>query len=301
MSQLSCSLAPPLRPLWAPNAATCYVLLADLALNFLRSLISKQWQEAAGWAGSATAAALAQRAADGVAVLARLHDSYLLCRDPMVALKTGAALWGLAVLGSHLRWARAAWMQAPCAGGGRACAPRVPAWLCHHGAPCRAVSTCWPLTLPTCWASGPTCRPSPAPCSLWSLAALAFVAAFTLPAAYSRNREAVRAAYQRAVGAAASRWDALGLSRKQKARCPELPCLPSTCRSAAAARAGFPCLSCSIALPSAASPECRLCSPPSAPCRPCCWPCCWARCGCGPPGPPALWRCWWAPWRCAAT
>ncbi|KAL4435169.1 hypothetical protein ABPG77_001851 [Micractinium sp. CCAP 211/92] len=135
--------------------ATCYVLLADLALNFLRSLVSKQWQEAAGWAASAAAAAVAQRAADGVAALARLHDAYLLCRDPVVALKTGATLWALAVLGSFL--------------------------------------------------------------SLWSLAVLAFVAAFTLPAAYSRHREAVKAAYQRAMGAAAARWNALGLSRKQKA------------------------------------------------------------------------------------
>lgn len=91
-----------------PDAATCYVLLADLALNFLRSLISKQWQEAAGWAGSDAAAAVAQRAADGVAALARLHDAYLLCRNPVVALKTGATLWALAVLGSYLRWGPAA-------------------------------------------------------------------------------------------------------------------------------------------------------------------------------------------------
>ena len=82
----------------------CYLLLADLALNFLRSLISKQWQEAGGWAGSSWAAAVAQRAADGVAAAARVHDSYLLCRDPVVALKTGATLWALAVLGSFLRW-----------------------------------------------------------------------------------------------------------------------------------------------------------------------------------------------------
>lgn len=149
-------IAPPPPP--SHPAALCYALLADLALNFLRSLISKQvwlgtwvarrwpdscavprqaaplldacagtplsptwkpspfttcviphcprpqWQEAGGWAGSSWAAATAQRASDGVAALARLHDSYLLCRDPVVSLKLAAGLWGLAVLGSYLRW-----------------------------------------------------------------------------------------------------------------------------------------------------------------------------------------------------
>jgi hypothetical protein len=80
------------------------VLLADIALNFLRSLISKQWQEAGSWAGSAWAAALAERAAAGIASLARLHDSYLLCKDPVVALKVAGGLWGLAILGQYLRW-----------------------------------------------------------------------------------------------------------------------------------------------------------------------------------------------------
>ena len=62
-----------------------------------------QWQEAGGWAGSDWAAAAAQRASDGVAALARLHDSYLLCRDPVLSLKLAAGLWGLSVLGSYLR------------------------------------------------------------------------------------------------------------------------------------------------------------------------------------------------------
>lgn len=135
--------------------AICYLLLADLALNFLRSLISKQWQEAGGWSGSAAAAAAAQRAADAAAGIARLHDSYLLCRDPVVALKTAGTLWALAVLGSYL--------------------------------------------------------------SIWSLVTLGFVAAFTLPAAYSRNHETVQAGYRQAVVAASARWEALGLSRKHKA------------------------------------------------------------------------------------
>ena len=62
-----------------------------------------QWQEAGGWAGSDWAAAAAQRASDGVAALAHLHDSYLLCRDPVLSLKLAAGLWGLSVLGFYLR------------------------------------------------------------------------------------------------------------------------------------------------------------------------------------------------------
>lgn len=135
--------------------AVCYALLADLALNFLRSLISKQWQEAGGWAGSDWAAAAAQRASDGVAALAHLHDSYLLCRDPVLSLKLAAGLWGLSVLGSYL--------------------------------------------------------------SIWSLAALGFVVAFTIPALYTKNREAVNNGYASAVRAVVARWDSLGLSRKAKA------------------------------------------------------------------------------------
>ncbi len=71
-------------------------------LHHLRLL---QWQEAGGWANSSWAAAAAQRASDGVAALARLHDSYLLCRDPVLSLKLAAGLWGLSVLGSYLRCA----------------------------------------------------------------------------------------------------------------------------------------------------------------------------------------------------
>lgn len=212
----------------ATTAATCYVLLADLALNFLRSLVSKQWQEAAGWAASAAAAAVAQRAADGIAALARLHDAYLLCRDPVVALKTGATLWALAVLGSFLRWGLRP------AGAGRADAcPDLsrPAGHTHREAPVALLPStisalslqlvCPMTTSPAPLHPSPPTRShthTPHICSLWSLAALAFVAAFTLPAAYSRHREAVKAAYQRAMGAAAARWNALGLSRKQKVR-----------------------------------------------------------------------------------
>lgn len=53
--------------------------------------------------------------------------------------------------------------------------------------------------------------------SIWSLAALAYAAAFTLPAAYARNRETVQRTYASATATVAQRWDALGLSRKHKA------------------------------------------------------------------------------------
>lgn len=97
------ALPPILLPPSAPAAVLSYALLADLAVNFLRSLVSKSWQESGGWAGSAAAAALAERAAEGVAALARLHDSYLLCRDPVVTLKVAAGLWALSILGAYMR------------------------------------------------------------------------------------------------------------------------------------------------------------------------------------------------------
>lgn len=51
---------------------------------------------------------------------------------------------------------------------------------------------------------------------MWALLALAYVAAFTLPAAYDRNRTALHRSYTSLSSAASQRWDALGLSRKQK-------------------------------------------------------------------------------------
>lgn len=84
-------------------AALAYLLLADLALNLFRSLVSKHWYESAGWADSDWAEAAAQRAAASVAALARLHDRYLMCRDPTVALKVAARLWAVATLGHFLR------------------------------------------------------------------------------------------------------------------------------------------------------------------------------------------------------
>lgn len=135
--------------------ALAYLLLADLALNLFRSLVSKHWYESAGWADSDWAEAAAQRAAASVAALARLHDRYLMCRDPTVALKVAAGLWAVATLGHFL--------------------------------------------------------------SMWSLAVLVYVTAFTLPAAYTAHREAVQRAYTGACASASARWEALGLSRKHKA------------------------------------------------------------------------------------
>jgi hypothetical protein len=95
----------PLAPVPAPPlAALSYLLLADIALNFFRSLVSKQWHDSSGWAGSEWAAALADRAAAAVAALARLHDAYLRCQDPAVTLRVAGGLWALAVMGRYLRW-----------------------------------------------------------------------------------------------------------------------------------------------------------------------------------------------------
>eukprot|EP00887_Chlorella_sp_A99_P008128 scaffold12.g8128.t1 len=81
--------------------AVCYALLAHLALNFFRGLVSREWQANARWGGSAFARRLADRAVDAVGALAAAHDAALAAEDPAVALRVAGALWATAVLG---RW-----------------------------------------------------------------------------------------------------------------------------------------------------------------------------------------------------
>ena len=71
-----------------------------------------------------------------------------------------------------------------------------------------------PTRLPP--ARPPARPPCTAPLSVWSLAALLFVGAFTLPAAYSRRQAAIHSAVAAASAATSARWEALGLTRKKK-------------------------------------------------------------------------------------
>jgi hypothetical protein len=85
-----------------PPAALCYGLLADLGLHFFLSLISQNWNNAAGWGDSRAVAAIAKAATWTIDELAVLHDRFLASSDPTTTLKAGATLWACAILGRHL-------------------------------------------------------------------------------------------------------------------------------------------------------------------------------------------------------
>ena len=86
-------------------AALSYLLLADVALNFLCSLVLRKWSEQGQWSGSAAARALVERLAAAVDLTCQAHDQFLSARDPVVTLRVACGLWVLVVLGSYLRCA----------------------------------------------------------------------------------------------------------------------------------------------------------------------------------------------------
>lgn len=92
----------------ATAAAASYLLLLDLAYNFVRSLVSRRAASAeggaGGWVDSATARAVQERLVQAVDVACRAHDTFLSARSPVLSLKVAAALWALAMAGSYLRW-----------------------------------------------------------------------------------------------------------------------------------------------------------------------------------------------------
>lgn len=76
----------------------CYVLLAELALNFGRSLVSAA-PDAANWRSGALAHAVVAGVTRAVDAAASLHDRFLTARDPSLTLKVAAGLWALSQLG----------------------------------------------------------------------------------------------------------------------------------------------------------------------------------------------------------
>lgn len=77
------------------------MLLAKLALNFFRGLVSRDWAASSKWAGSALARAAAAHAVAAVDGLAAVHDALLASDSPTTLLRVAGVLWTLAVLG---RW-----------------------------------------------------------------------------------------------------------------------------------------------------------------------------------------------------
>ncbi|GAB4823546.1 hypothetical protein N2152v2_010592 [Parachlorella kessleri] len=136
-------------------SALSYLLLADVALNFLCSLVLRKWSEQGQWSGSTAVRALVERLASAVDLTCQAHDQFLSARDPVVTLRVACGLWLLAVVGSYL--------------------------------------------------------------SLWNVVTLAFILAFTIPVGYQTYKAPINILVQNVTRIVKSRWDALGLSRKQKA------------------------------------------------------------------------------------
>lgn len=81
-------------------SATCYFLLAELALNFARSIFSSN--PASGrWQGSSLVAHALDFFSSAANYVASLHDRYLSLEDPALALKVGGCLWTLATVGRY--------------------------------------------------------------------------------------------------------------------------------------------------------------------------------------------------------
>lgn len=64
-----------------------YAALAEVALNFVRSIFSAAWLEEAAWQRSYAIRALAASAHAGVLRLAALHDAFIAAEDPRLTLK----------------------------------------------------------------------------------------------------------------------------------------------------------------------------------------------------------------------
>jgi len=83
-------------------SAVCYLLLADLSMNFIRYMLSDTWFENNLWANSAWAQRLTEQCTHGIARATSMHDSYLSTRDPFVTLKVAAGLWAMAWLSATM-------------------------------------------------------------------------------------------------------------------------------------------------------------------------------------------------------
>ena len=84
-------------------AGIAYVILFSISVNFIRSVVSVQWQTRCAWVNSPSVKSIALQAEGFVMQIAALHDRYLSARDPILTLKVTLLLWGLVYLGYTLR------------------------------------------------------------------------------------------------------------------------------------------------------------------------------------------------------
>ena len=68
-------------------AALAYVVLFSIGINFVRSVVSVQWQTRCAWVNSPTVKSVASQSEGAVMKIAALHDRYLSARDPVLTLK----------------------------------------------------------------------------------------------------------------------------------------------------------------------------------------------------------------------
>ena len=69
------------------RAALAYVVLFSIGINFVRSVVSVQWQTRCAWVNSPTVKSVASQSEGAVMKIAALHDRYLSARDPVLTLK----------------------------------------------------------------------------------------------------------------------------------------------------------------------------------------------------------------------
>jgi hypothetical protein len=107
--------------------------MGELAMNFVRGMVSEAWTQQANWYGNAMFNKITAAAVNTVAAVSLWHDQFLNSRDPVVGLRAALALWIVSILGRYL--------------------------------------------------------------SIWSLATLAFLLAFTLPISYQTHRDTLSFAF----------------------------------------------------------------------------------------------------------
>lgn len=80
-------------------SALCYFLMLDLAINFMRTVFSSKPSSSGAWTGSTLVESASFYALKCINYIAAVHDQFLTAQDPAVALKVGASLWALALIG----------------------------------------------------------------------------------------------------------------------------------------------------------------------------------------------------------
>lgn len=79
-----------------------YVLLLNLALNFLRSVLFAEWRKGAVWVDSGLMSFATSRATAAITGLSAVHDRWLAAADPRTTVQVALILWFVSWIGRFL-------------------------------------------------------------------------------------------------------------------------------------------------------------------------------------------------------